>query len=179
MIGKRSASLSCGMVKRMEKTLDELKEWWLVEVTISGMGDIHDPEIKPFIIINGTRWEKITSWETADKSMDKDGDRYGLKNIKFSAFIGKKIKVFYNNKTTGTKHKKEIDTLIENWTEFADTREASSLRPDLEEITKCNFCGMKKVPGRRMHGYSQSHSICVFCMMKSVASWLAIEREKL
>lgn len=150
-------------------------------MTIAGMGDIYNPETKPFAIIHGTKWEKLTSWERVDVEKSINGHDYGLKNIKFNAFIGREDPIVYYSNKTAEKYKNDIDAIIKNWSEFHNEEPEIVPRQNmvLEEITKCNCCGMKKLPGRRMHGYSQSHSICIMCMMESVASWLATERQKI
>lgn len=164
--------------------IEQLKVRWEVVVKVSGMGDVHDPEVRPFVIIRGTRWERLTTFDDewqCKKAHGKsgireiDGKKYGLRNTRFSAFMcNGTTRKFYNNKTTA-KHEAEIDAIIEHWTEFNVPVQVSII----EEITKCNICEMKKLPGYKMRGYGQNHSICTLCMVEAAADWIGKLREKL
>jgi hypothetical protein len=176
-------------MKRKSMNVEQLKETWRVVAIVAGMGDVHDPEVKPFVIVRGTRWEKLRGFNEEwnckkahgdDGIKEVDGEKYGLRNTKFSAFVcNGKARKFYNNKAT-KRFEAEIDEIIANWGEF-QLREYRSDHPTnaIEEISKCNICEMKKVPGYRMQGYGQSHSICTLCMVEATASWLIELREKL
>ena len=166
-------------------SLDQLKEHWKVVVTVAGMGDVHDPEVKPFVIIRGTRWDKLTGFNeewNCQKAhggsgiREIEGVKYGLRNTKFSAFMcNGTARKFYNNKAT-KRYDVEIDEIIAHWADFRISEHDSKLE---EEISKCNICEMKKVPGYRMRGYGQSHSICTLCMVEATADWISKLREKL
>jgi hypothetical protein len=157
--------------------IDELKERWHVTVAVGGMGDIHDPNIVPFVTIRGIKYEKAKEHEWRREVIERNEQKWVLKNIRFNAFVwGDKRNIYYGNKvTSGKKNIAEIKQIVDNWTEFYDEN-AEAIENDAGSTTfitinKCSKCGAKNLPGYRVSMVDSSASICILCMLEGVSEW--------
>ena len=146
--------------------LEVIKDRWKVSVSVVGVGDIHNPETIPFVIINGKLLKK---YEIDDETrMVETGDG-------FRAIIHKgKTTQFMETKRT-RQFMPEIGVIIENWGEFDPEgdpeRTMGGAELEVMSGSSCTICGSKGMPCFR--GYGHKGNYCIFCMLEGIAAWSA------
>jgi hypothetical protein len=132
-----------------------------VNVVVVGVGDIHDPDTIPFVLISG-------------RMLDKDGAEFPTKDG-FKAIIHKKqVTLFLETKRTRS-YIAEVNTIVKYWGEWeaegdpSQTNGGQSL--SIMGGTSCSICGSKGMPCFYGRGHSGNH--CIFCMLEGIAEWSA------
>ena len=127
---------------------EEVREMWSVRSIVITMGDVHDPDIKPVVIVRGARRQRTKQ------------------KLYFRAILtNTKREVFCCNKATEV-YRGEINTLLDNWVDFA--REHGNDVHTMVQNERCYICGAHKVPGVRI----AYRTLCVFCILQKIAGWI-------
>jgi hypothetical protein len=144
--GKTLHEKSCDVKKHAD--IEEIQQIWNIHSMAVAMGDVHNPNNKPLVAVFGRR--------TTERKAT---------NVYFRAILSEdKRHVYYCTKPTRI-YKDEIETILDNWVDFAKEPEPSQYT---EELGRCYVCGSRKIPGM----YVNFSGVCVFCMLKSLGKWM-------
>jgi len=165
--------------------IDKIKKAWEIDISVIGMGDIHSPKVEPYIIVRGKKYRPKKDGEYFANSKiltQSDGSEWIFSNVMFSAFVcdGTQKIYYQNKKSEQKKNAAEANFIIDHWMDFQEqnfNETAEQTEWTIRPLNKCSICEARKVPGFRIRGYSESKSICAFCMMKGAAEWMASEKK--
>ena len=155
----------------IKPSLNEVKDRWQVSVSVVGVGDIHNPETIPFVIISG----RLLKEELIDDELIPENSAMVQTGDGFRAIIHKGKTTQYLETKRTRQFLADIEVITENWGEFDPEGDPErTLGGDSLNVmsgTRCSVCGSKGMPCFYGVGHSGNH--CIFCMLEGIAAWSA------